>query len=114
MAASILCVDDDDSWRRILARYFKMITTDLEIVENRVLALEKIRQKNYNLLVLDGLEGGCFELVSDISAFPHGKVVILSGDARIEETAKNRGICFYHKSAGIKSLDEIAAEYISK
>ena len=111
---SILCVDDESTWRRIFQEHFqKYLTPNTDLAINYNSWLEKIKKMRYDLIVLDSLGGDCFRIHDDIQNIPHGDVIIFSGNTEIEEEAKRRGIPFYSKSRTTEGLDKIVAQYKS-
>jgi DNA-binding NtrC family response regulator len=112
MPLNILCVDDSRSWRIIFQMHFQdYLTPNVDLAENYESALQKIRQKRYDLIVLDGLEGDCFRIHQDIKEIPHGDIIIFSGNDQLRAEARKRGIPFYSKSEATESLDEIVSQY---
>jgi len=64
------------------------LTLDVDFAENYASGLEKIKQRYYHLIILDGLKGDCFRICEDIQTLPHGEVFIFSGNSQIEIEAK--------------------------
>jgi DNA-binding NtrC family response regulator len=108
----VLCVDDDVSWRKNLRMYFeKFVKANVDLAEDYKSALEHIHKNNYDLIILDGLEGDCFKIYEDIKYLPHGNVVIFSMNEKVENEAKAMEIPVYTKAEGLDGLDKIVAKY---
>ena len=79
---NVLYVEDDKSWRGTMQRAFaRDICPDVDTAEDYQSGLEKAREKRYDLIVLDGLEGACFALHEELKG-KHGVIVIFSGEER--------------------------------
>lgn len=111
---SILCVDDFEGWRDCLNTYFVNKHVDIDLAEGYSSALEKIRNKNYALIVLDGLNGDCFKINEDIGALSHGPVILFSDSISISLVAEKKKIPYYSKSRGLDALDAIFENYLKK
>lgn len=109
---NILCVDDNEDWRESFQSHFKEnLTPNVDIAEDYDSAMQKIRQTKYDLIVLDSLEGKCFEIYQDIQNIPHGDVIIFSADDEIRKEAMKRDIPFYDKLEVAKELKKIFDKY---
>jgi DNA-binding NtrC family response regulator len=92
---NVLCVDDESTWRNIFQRHFQEhLTPNVDLAENYESGLEKIREKYYDLIVLDSLEGDCFRIYANIQHVPHGDVVIFSGNLQIEAEQRDKESLF--------------------
>ena len=115
MPIDILFVDDEHSWREGTKYYIEGTPNiNLDFADSYASALKHIRQKKYDLIVSDGLEGDCFRIFEDIKNMPHGDFIIFSGstgDNSIESQAEEQKIPFYSKAESTKFLDGIIAKY---
>lgn len=88
---SILIVDDEKNIRLTLSECIQSIDYDIEMAENGEEALQKIKAKDFNLVLLDlrlpGMDG--MELLRRIHDFrPDIRVVILSAHGTIESAVE--------------------------
>jgi hypothetical protein len=116
---SVLCVDDNYSWRRILQMHMTdNLTSNVDIADSYLSAVQKIKDKEnnnqqYDLIISDGLDGECFKLFEK-RYVSHKNFIILSSDDNVELKAKKLGIPFYNKSNALAALDKIVADYKPK
>ena len=108
----MLFVDDEASNRKAYKMFFEdNLTPNVDLAEEYTSAIEKIKKTNYNLIVLDSLEGDCFRIIKDMASIPHGDIVIFSLNEKIKEQAANLGIPFYYKSDRNKLIKDYAEKY---
>ena len=108
--ANVLYVDDDRDWRNRVRTDFqgKKLASRVDIATSRDSGAKKIRKRNYDLIVVDGLEGECFGLIEDVREISHGPIVIFSGNVNVISRARSSGTPVYVKPHG---LDEIIRAY---
>jgi len=107
----VLCVDDNEDWRESFQSHLKELTANIDTAEDYNSAMQKIRQTEYDLIILDSLEGMCFKIHQDIQNLPHGDVIIFSANDEIRKEAIKKDISFYDKVEFIKELKRIVNRY---
>lgn len=91
---TILIVDDD----REILRGCKLNLEDKGYVVKTAMTLweaKKYSEEKFDLAIIDGLEGKCFEICDIINA---KRKVILTGEEAYIKTAKEKGIEVYDRS----------------
>lgn len=91
---TILVVDDD----REILRSCKLNLEDRGYVVKTAMNLleaKKYSDENFDLAIIDGLEGKCFEACDIINA---KRKIILTGEEAYIKTAKEKGIEVYDRS----------------
>ena len=103
---NVLYVDDDKDWRNKTRTDFqeRKLAPRIDISANRDSGVRKIRSTYYDLIVVDGLEGECFNLIDAVVETPHGPIVIFSSDVAVMAKARNLGIPFYMKPDGLAKI----------
>ncbi|MBA7664963.1 hypothetical protein ES703_73029 [subsurface metagenome] len=107
---NLLYVDDDPDWLEVGQRRFQEITPNVDTADSYKSGLQMAREKQYDLIVLDGLNRGCFtfwRLIQDEN-IPHGDIVVFSFDDReYKEFTEELGMSFYSKrDDGLKKIIE--------
>lgn len=114
---SILIIDDDTTFTKVLARALSHRDYMPEIAHNREETLLALDQKNFDKVILDlniGNESGLTLLPGIISRQPQAKVVILTGYSSIAtavEAIKLGAVNYLCKPA---DADEILAAFAQK
>lgn len=90
---TVLLVDDDSGLLGIYEKYF---TRKGHEVKTAMTAEEtkKYSEENFDLAIIDGLEGRCFDVHDIINA---KRKLICTGDIKLIEEAENRGIEVHDK-----------------
>lgn len=65
-------------------------------------------KENFDLLIVDGLEGKCWDVISKVSA---NKKVICSSDSALIPRAKEEGVIFLQKPAMNKDLLSLLEDF---
>ena len=110
---TVLIVDDEREYRDIMAERLEMRGYKVEKAENGLEALEKIKSRNYDAIVLDfmmpGMDG--LETLKRIRAQNEDlQVILLTGHATVQsgvDAIKLGAIDFLEKPAEIENLTEM-------
>jgi len=91
----VLIVDDDKMMLKHYKSFAELCSNEYEmVVLSSVEQAETLNGRAFDVAILDGLYGKCFELIDGINA---ERRVILTGDNAIYEKAKSQGIETYLK-----------------
>ncbi len=105
--SSVLYVEDDKMWRDTLQRNFRRdLCPDVDVADGYASALDAVERRAYDLIISDGLEGGCFTLYEAVRGKHKGGFVVFSGDDRNKKQADESGIPFFAKPGDLKRLVE--------
>ncbi len=110
---NILIVDDEDIIRELLADYFREVGHDVEEASDGIEALQMIKERSYNIALVDirmpGMDGlALLEAVGPLR--PDLPVVIITGhgDMESESRARRLGAAdFLTKPVAIEDLDRV-------
>ena len=78
----------------------------MDVGDGYVSARGAVERRAYDLIISDGLEGGCFMLYEAVRGKHKGDFVVFSGDDRNKKQANELGIPFFAKPGDLKSLIE--------
>lgn len=97
---TVLLVDDEPS---VLEDYkFAFANRGYEVKKAMTLEqAKKYSNENFNFVIIDGLGGSCFEVYNIINA---ERKIIVSGDFKLVEKAKEEGIEAYSKPICIEDI----------
>ena len=94
MKTRFLAVDDDQAILKSYISYFKYCKEYELTTANSLKEAENLSGSSFDVAIVDGLEGICFELLPKINA---KRKVILTGSEDIYKTAKDKGLEVYMK-----------------
>lgn len=80
------------------------LTKNLDTASSYEHGLEQMRIKFYDLVVVDGLNGNCFQFVEDTKEIRHGQIVIFSFSEELAIAARKKKIPFYRKPEDLGKL----------
>ena len=109
---NVLYVEDDIDFRRDARAYFRAPEYKLDVAADYESGVAKARRKFYELIILDGLEWACFELIEAVKDVPHGEIIIFSGHPLIISNAESRGIGTCYKTEGLDGLCKLQKQNI--
>jgi two-component system response regulator RegA len=110
MKPAILLVDDDADFLKILSQRFEARGLKADTVDNGEEALEKVKGKNYNIVILDLIMPGMggMEVLRNIKKnYPNMPVIILTGQGTTEDAVhamKEGAMDYMEKPADIETL----------
>ncbi|NQV18651.1 MAG: hypothetical protein HQ534_08935 [Armatimonadetes bacterium] len=89
----ILYIEDDSDWLEHIDRKLTEIGYNMDGASNVEKGLEMINSNNYGAIILDGLNGRCFEVSEAIKDNINTKnIYIFSSSHKILEQAKSKGL----------------------
>jgi DNA-binding NtrC family response regulator len=112
MSERVLLVDDEQEFTQILSERMRTRGADVDVANNGMEALEKVKEKSYDAVVLDlGMPemDGIATLELMLKDNPDLQVIFLTGQATLEkglQAVKMGAAEFLEKPAGIEDLME--------
>ena len=109
---NVLLVDDDKDYLTLTSAFFRQAGYNIETAENGIVALEKLKEKNYQILLIDyympDMTGE--DVIKKIREFDEEIIIILqtgfSGQNPPKETLKKLNIQnYFDKTEGIDRLE---------
>lgn len=96
--AKVLYVDDDKSpaLLRAMARLLKPEGAEVDLANSLASGLALAKQKDYDLFILDGLEGKCWDFGREFPASQE-KTVIFSSNNQVIAAAQRLGVFYVEK-----------------
>jgi len=94
----VLYIDDDESSAllKVMARLLKPEGAEVDLANNLASGLALARQKEYDLFILDGLEGKCWDFGREFPASCE-KTLIFSSNNQVIATAQRLGVFYIEK-----------------
>ena len=112
MTIDVLCMESKLNWRKLLKKAFQLnLTPHVDVAENYDTAMQKIKLKRYDLIVLSSPEESYFKIYDAIQEIPHGNVIIFSTTDYYAAEAKKKDIPFYILWDAIDNIATIADTY---
>ena len=96
--AKVLYIDDDESSAllKAMARLLKPEGAEVDLASDLASGLALARQKDYDLFILDGLEGKCWDFGREFPASCE-RTLIFSSNIRVIATAQRLGVFYVEK-----------------
>lgn len=96
--AKVLYIDDDKSpaLLKAMARLLKLEGAEVDLANDLASGLALARQKDYDLFILDGLEGKCWDFNREFPASQE-KTLIFSSNNQVIAAAQRLGVFYIEK-----------------
>ncbi|MDI6721866.1 MAG: hypothetical protein QMD85_05710 [Candidatus Aenigmarchaeota archaeon] len=109
--SKILYVDDDPKMIQLFSNYSRRLGIGIDVAISLEEASVMTSQKNYRLVISDGLEGKWKDFYKSIESSFDGRFVVLSGTPEFKEDVNDLGFDFYAKPDDTPSVISLLIEY---
>lgn len=109
MLKKILCIEDDGYTLEFITNYLETkYPLNVDLAENDIQALQKVKMNNYDLITLDSLDGRCIDFYNKTNRSIRQKTIMLSANDEFRTWAREKQIIFYGKrDEGFDGLEQV-------